>query len=231
MPSSSNRPSAPAFLAAGPRAGFTFLELVVVISIIASLAAMGFPAWRYYKAAADRNATIALVQNIATAITQYPVKTWTWDASTTPTPAIRTAFLWDLNHDAGPDCPLTPATGSPKKYYSLDGRPKAVTQAESGMRASDYNNADNFDSGFTGSTYDKLKRSGYLGFYDMVRPTISPRFLKKNRQVIDAWGNPLRIAFAADTYGSSWFGLWSAGPDRCDDTNDDICSWTTSHAQ
>ena len=227
-------PSSPILLSVPrQRAGFTFLELVVVISIIASLAAMGFPAWRYYKASADRNATIALVQNIATAITQYPVKTWTWDSNPAwrpPSwiappgynPMIRTAFLWDLNNSgSNPDCPAVP--NGPNKYYSLDGEPdpgpaRLPPAAPNPLR---------YDQNFVRN----VNWSGYAGFYDMVRPTIALRFLSKKRQIIDAWGNPLRIAFAADTYGSSWFGLWSAGPDRRDDTDDDICSWTTSHAK
>lgn len=215
------------------RAAFTFLELVVVISIIAALAAMGFPAWRYYKASADRNATIALVQNIATAITQYPVKTWTWDnnpARPIPfpnpppvgyMPQMRTAFLWDMNNRGNnPDCPAVP--NGPPKYYSLDGEPRPI-----GFPA----NPGRYDDSFDASIDRQLIASGYVGFYDMVRPTVANRFVKKNRQIVDAWGNPLRIAFAADTYGSSWFGLWSAGQDRRDDTADDICSWTTTHGQ
>ena len=131
-------------------------------------------------------------------------------------------FLWDLNnHGSNPDCPAVP--NGPLKYYSLDGLPKPISGASPDPAL--------YDAAFDSSVDKQLIASGYVGFYDMVRPTISGRFLKKNRQIVDAWGNPLRIAFAADTYGSSWFGLWSAGPDRRDDTDDDICSWKGSNGQ
>ena len=67
--------------------------------------------------------------------------------------------------------------------------------------------------------------AGYTGFYAMVKPTISLRFLSRRHQPIDAWGKPLRIAFAAGVYGSMWFGIWSAGTDGIDGTADDVKSW------
>jgi prepilin-type N-terminal cleavage/methylation domain-containing protein len=225
------------------RAGFTFLELVVVISVIAALAAMGFPAYKYIKRQVDIGATQSLVNAVAAAITIYPQRTWTWSdanppladgspgAVITPLAHQRMSYLWDLNHDNGPDCPVDghfPA--GPKKYYSIDGTPEAfwksdgptvTTTSEPKDRRDSFPFAGNSPSGYG------LFTSGYTGFYDMVQPSIHKRFVNKKHQVVDSWGQPLRIAFAANTYGASWFGVWSAGPDLKDDTEDDLCSWKT----
>ena len=69
------------------RRGFTFVELVVVISIIAALAAIGFPVWGMISNRVKVNATDALVNSVATAITTYQTKTWTWNVGTTAAPS------------------------------------------------------------------------------------------------------------------------------------------------
>ena len=75
------------------------LPLMVLAALLLFLIALGYPAWRYYTASADRNATMALVQNLATAITTYPTKTLSWELATPAGPQRLTEFLWDLNHD------------------------------------------------------------------------------------------------------------------------------------
>lgn len=170
---------------------FPLLLGMVLLALLLLLIALGFPAWQYYKRHADVNATLAVVQNLATAITQYPVKTWTWEQTTPAGPHRLTEFLWDLNHDG-----------------HLDGLPAVTSSATS-------------DGGFP----PEVIAAGYAGYYAMVKPSIAPRFLNRRHQPIDAWGRPLRIAFAAGTYGPAWFGIWSAGPDGIDGTADDIRSW------
>lgn len=165
--------------------------LMVLAALLLFIIAVGYPAWRYYTASADRNATIALVLNLATAITTYPAKTLSWERTTPTGPQRLTDFLWDLNHDG-----------------HLDGLPAVTTSATS-------------DGGFP----PEVIATGYSGFYTMVKPTIALRFLSRRHQPIDAWGHPLRIAFAPDVYGSRWFGIWSAGPDGIDGTADDLMSW------
>ena len=68
--------------------------------------------------------------------------------------------------------------------------------------------------------------SGYTGFVTMVQPQIKKIFLNRQGIPIDAWKRPLRIAFAAKVYGTTAFGVWSAGPDGVDGTTDDLQSWT-----
>jgi prepilin-type N-terminal cleavage/methylation domain-containing protein len=61
-----------------------------------------------------------------------------------------------------------------------------------------------------------LIASGYRGFFAMAQPTVSRRLVKDGR-IVDPWGTPLRIAWAADVYGAAGYGVWSAGPDRKDE--------------
>jgi prepilin-type N-terminal cleavage/methylation domain-containing protein len=233
------------------RAGFTFLELVIVMSVIATLASLGFVLWRKMKADADRNATMSLVSAVASAIAIYEPKMWVWEEPyASPTAVTKRAPMWNLKRAMGlPDQPAVP--GGPKVFYSIDGEPTppgpGATSPSApypgfpawppGITAADFD--DGFNT-FTASQRKDLVVSGYTGFYKMVRPPISTRFVNKRKQVIDSWGQPLRIAYAADTYGGSSFGVWSAGPDKKDNTgpgpdgiwdtrddvsNDDITSW------
>lgn len=67
--------------------------------------------------------------------------------------------------------------------------------------------------------------AGYRGLLAMAQPPLGKQYVDAQRRVVDAWRRPLRIHFAIDTYGSSWFGIHSVGPDGLDATGDDIRSW------
>ncbi len=249
---------------------FTLLELIVVISVMAVLASMGFASWKYIKRQVDIGATQTLVQAVASAMTNYGPKTFSWydmappvAPSTLPTVVTplkqHVAFLWDLNSPNvvkppsygstnSPDLPLNGhLAGVNLKYDSIDGTPPDPTKpndtsksAGGGGITTDTGeprdnrdgwlpNASFFGNGVGGgsATYYGLWFSGYRGFYDMCQPSIDKHFINSKHQPVDSWKQPLRIAFAANTYGSAWFGVWSAGPDLTDLTADDIQSWTT----
>jgi len=245
---------------------FTLLELIVVISVIAVLASMGFASWKYIKRQSDIGATQTLVQAVSAAITTYGLKTFTWydmvapvPPSTMPTltnpqnPVQHIAFLWDLNSprvvlNNTADLPINGQyPGVNLTFDSIDGTPPdptkptdtSISAGGGGITTTTGEPRSNRDgwipgcSFFTNSinnaTYVGLWYAGYRGFYDMCQPSIDKHFINSKHQPIDAWKQPLRIAFAANTYGSTWFGVWSAGPDLIDSTTDDIQSWV-NHA-
>jgi prepilin-type N-terminal cleavage/methylation domain-containing protein len=249
---------------------FTLLELIVVISVMAVLASMGFASWKYIKRQVDIGATQTLVQAVSAAITNYGAKTFSWydmDAPVAPSTIAtvhnpitqHVAFLWDLNSPRvvpgnTPDLPLNAAFPTVSfKYDSIDGTPpdpsKPLDTSKSrggGGITTDTgeprDNRDGWTNGLPGTTtffgnglggnariYNGIWYAGYRGFYDMCQPSIDKRFINSKHQPIDAWKQPLRIAYAANTYGSAWFGVWSAGPDLTDDTADDIQGWV-NHA-
>jgi len=209
------------------RGGFTLVELIVVISIIAALAAIGFPIWGMVNQRVKVSSTDTLVNSVATAITTYQSKTWTWNIETNPAlPAqMRTYHMFDLNHFGGTNTPtaapdLEDAPGGTKKFFSIDG----YTPPEKDF----YNDstktyADNIPPGelYDGNFHKTILNSGYRGFMVMAQPSIKKSFVNKKGQVVDAWQRPLRIAFYPKVFGTQPFGVWSAGRDGIDGIKSD----------
>jgi prepilin-type N-terminal cleavage/methylation domain-containing protein len=189
----------------GFMAGFTMIELMVVIAVIATLAALGFPALNFIRKKANRQATESLVQSVATAIASYPIRQWTFTDSATNKTYTRN--LWDMNK-AG-----AAATDLMKGDRMIDGYPGVAPTAGGDV-----------DDPF----WDKLIDSGYKGLVRMTQAPIPKRSVNKRGQVIDAWGQPLYIAFGTEVYGPSGFGVWSNGPDKKEGTADDLTSWASN---
>lgn len=249
------------------RGGFTFVELVVVISVIVALSAIGFPVWGMISNRVKVNATDALVQSIATAITTYQTKTWTFDVALSGAAKPRMYHMFDLNHfdypnnDSAPtaqpdllDAPLS--KGGYLRFYSIDGymppeispyynasatftKPVTAPYVMNPTLADpqSVSNPDEFDVNF----HLAVLQSGYRGFISMAQPQIKKSFINKRGNVVDAWGLPLRIAFAAKVYGTQAFGVWSAGLDKIDnidgrlgstkrESDDDLRSWRAQGA-
>jgi prepilin-type N-terminal cleavage/methylation domain-containing protein len=59
-----------------------------------------------------------------------------------------------------------------------------------------------------------LEASGYVGFRDLTNVTISKNKVDSQGHILDSWGKPLRISFAADIYGVRGYAVWSLGPDQ-----------------
>jgi prepilin-type N-terminal cleavage/methylation domain-containing protein len=221
------------------RAGFTLIELVIVVSVIIALAAIGFPVFSSVMDRAKEKATKVLVGQISLAITAYQTKTWAWDVGTTTAPRPRSYSMFDLNHNVDngstwspqPDLYDEPNQTGIRRFYSIDGYmppqqsggtvPENVTFDTTTGKYTKAPTSDDPEKNATPSLYDvnfdvALLNSGYRGFIAMALPDISPKFINKRGQVIDAWGRPLRIAFAPHVFGTQAFGIWSAGRDGKD---------------
>lgn len=81
-----------------PRAAWSLVELLVVISILVALIAMGFAIWSMVRTRAAIGSTQSLVTAVATQITTYntKVRLWTWQDGGG---ATRSEHVFDLNHD------------------------------------------------------------------------------------------------------------------------------------
>jgi len=245
------QPTVRTFAGSTSRRGFTFIELVVVISIIVALSAIGFPVWGMISSRVKSNATDALVNSVATAITTYQAKTWQWNVETDPMrpPRMRTYHVFDLNHfgtvdnpspgDALPDAKDAP--NGARRFFSIDG----YTAPENppfyaGTTFTSTPTETDPEANPAPPPYDvnfnlAILKSGYRGFINMAQPQIKKTFINKRGQVVDAWARPLRISFAAKVYGTQAFGIWSAGLDKLDDldsrrSRDDLRSWRTQGA-
>jgi prepilin-type N-terminal cleavage/methylation domain-containing protein len=143
------------------RLGFTFVELVVVITIIAALAAMGIPIYQSVRKQSSVDATTATIQAVASAISSYQAKTWSWEVRITSGTGDKKSNLsyhmFDLNHYGPvpatiasvatllpqPDIPETGTSGgSTMKYYSIDGytpgsRPEHASRFRDGIAGQD----------------------------------------------------------------------------------------------
>jgi len=208
------------------RIGFTLIELLIVIAVIAALAAMSFPIWGKIRRDPEMNGTMALVQAVALAITSYERKDWEYltVTGTVIDPNPRFCNLWDLNDDnildANPG--LDSLNWTPSTAHATWTNNTVTVSSNAPADLANRIQAMQANGTLSGSTY--------TGFYDMTNINVASRFVHKTtRQLRDVWGEPLRIAFAANTYGSVWFGVWSTGPDKISAPDaavtDDITSW------
>ncbi len=207
-----------------PGAGFTILELLVVIAVIVALIGIGFPVMSAVRQRANIQATRSLVQSVTAAISMYPVQRWTvtWDdnnddpnddgyvgigASTvraTPRKSI-TVPLWDLNPGSSPNAN---GIGQLDGDGVIDGFVDAAGSATT-----------------DGPFWNQLIASGYTGFLRMTNAAIPARSVNKKGQVVDAWREPLRIIWDSRRFAAIGFGVWSTGRDKAPNTADDLTSW------
>ncbi len=188
--------------------GFTLVEMLIVLSVIAALVGAGVPLFTVVHRRSNITATRALVTAITAAMAGYQTKAWLVPERVGTEWKQRTYRMWDCDAD-----------------HLLDGAPETTMAATDPLRA-------------------VLIASGYRGFYEMAQPTIAKRLVRDGR-IVDPWGTPLRITYAADQlydpsttlFGTTGIGIWSAGPDRRDvvsgDTSpgaktDDLTSWSSS---
>ncbi|MDA3963249.1 MAG: prepilin-type N-terminal cleavage/methylation domain-containing protein [Planctomycetota bacterium] len=187
------------------RRGFTLIEMMIVVSVIVALFAISIPVMGLMRERARVTSTDGLVETVATAITSYQLSLWPVYNPTSK--AIRNYRAWDWN-----------AAGAAGRN-DLDGYPEAD---DSGITS-------------TGHADHLLYAGGYRGFLETVRPDLPKQFRGNEGRVIDAWGNTLRIEWAARAYGSAGFGIWSKGGDMKDkldtggvaaDDEDNLTSWS-----
>ncbi|MBA3699394.1 MAG: hypothetical protein H0W78_11145 [Planctomycetes bacterium] len=60
------------------RIGWSFVELMIVICILVALLAIGFVVWGMLRSRAAISSTHTLVSSVATQLTTYSTKIWTW---------------------------------------------------------------------------------------------------------------------------------------------------------
>jgi len=190
---------------------FTLIEIMVVLTILAALMAMGFGGFRHLREKASRDATQALVEAIANGIAARGPELTVRSGD-----EVRSLAIWDVDRDG-----------------LLDGQGLDLGPVTNGAL---------------------LRDAGYAGLTPAVAE-VPDRFRDAQGRPIDAWGQPLRYAYAPNRrsgggyarvttylptaapmnyttaaavaaldqrYGAKGFVVWSAGPDGNNFTADDI---------
>lgn len=201
------------------RRAFTLIELLIVIAIIGLLATAFGASARVYLAKVKLRKAWQQISLICTAMEAYGQQSWTkatpvWgtDAATGAKIALRwnqTIWpLWDMDADGHLDG--TVLNGPTVRDDATDRDPTRFPAAYAGFVA---------HSGFRHN----------------------PKDVDGESRLLDPWGNPIRIALRMNDvrqgkdwsarFGGSqrgdttWYVVWSLGPDRIDGTTDDIISW------
>lgn len=227
-------------------AGFTLPELMVVIGVIVTLMAVGFPAYRHLRERGQVKATETLVAGVATVLAgqQLTAQVPSRSASGRPTPdaIMVTIALWDVNADGVLDGNVV--------VGGAGAGSDPVLRADRPLYGARF--ANDADLGAA------LAIAKYTGFVRTAGFSAGAKALNAKGQVVDAWGTPLRYVYAplvrgaggaADidssflipasrdaaiaakqvalggAVGGTRFGVWSAGPDKQDGTADDIASF------
>ncbi len=199
-------------------AGFTLIELLVVMSVIAALAGLSFAVYTgVFKKSEDQKTRMA-VDAVVAAIESH---------STTASPLVRLQndtprYWWDIDFEPGE----TPAANKADvlnkaqqiNQLIIDGDPEFATP---GTTLAD----------------TSLVPDGYRGLGIMLG--LPPEFLNERGEVVDAWGQPLHIAYDTELFGATGYGVWSVGEDgisdpfneNSGDQDDDICSWHDGREQ
>ena len=159
-------------------AGFTIVELSMVLLVVSLLAAMSIPVMTILKRKAAEDSTRALLSQISLAMEAYGVMYWSTNATSPPL----NQPMWDLNADS-----------------LLDAR-------------------------------GEVSLARYSGFTEMAGSAINPKHLLKTGvngdQIVDAWGQRIRVASRVELPHGIRFGVFSSGPDKDSATIDDnIYSW------
>ncbi len=196
----------------GDRSGFTLIEMIIVVMIIAALAALSYTVFMQVIRRGEEQRTRMTVDAVVVGIEGYALQ------APSPVVELTTGAIrrwWDLDFeiqqtpDQNRTQVITMSTSS--DALIIDGNP-AMAEA--------------------GTDLAQFAPSWYRGFAYMTG--MPADMVNDKGEVIDAWGQPLRIAYDDQLFGSTGYGVWSTGRDTLSDpfgeysdrANDDIRSWT-----
>lgn len=202
---------------AGTQRGFTLVEIMVVLTILAALMAMGFGGFQHLRENAAKDATRALVEAVANGIAARGP-----ELSVRSGADVGSVAIWDVNGDGridGQGLDITAVTNGaaliaagyagltpdvvdvPERYRDAKGQP--IDAWEQPLR---YAYAPN-----------RRDRGGTYARFIAHLPTATGLPAPGDNFT----GAPARAALD-DRFGSKGFVVWSPGPDGEDFTDDDI---------
>lgn len=219
--------------------------MLVVIGVIVTLMAVGFPAYRHLHERSKIKATETLVASVAAVLAGQPLTAQvpSRSASGRPTPdaLMVNIALWDVNADGLLDGNVAVGAAS----TGID----PLLRSDRALYGARFASDDDFAAAIAAAKYSGFVRTA--GFQAAAKA------INAKGQITDTWGTPLRYIYApllrgaagtgidtaflvsaardaainakqvavAGEIGGTRFGVWSAGPDKQDGTTDDIATF------
>ncbi len=174
---------------------FSLIELLVVVGILIGLSALTLATYKVIESRSRQEASRQVVMAVSASLARQAKSSVACGSASNPT----MRWYWDWNGDGFVD-------GAP----DLDpGPPPGTTPG----------------AGFDVTAKADAVSNNYLGTLASARIAVPRAQVDAYQRPTDAWKRPLRIGIATGVYGSSIYGIWSAGKDGVDGTPDDIRSW------
>lgn len=202
----------PGFQRTSPSRGFTLVEVIVVVSIIALLMLIGIPVMRKMSETSKINSTRSVVRAVAMAIANYPSRAIRLKIASGSLAADSLYPLWKISKAAG---------GT--NFENLDPDPVLLASLDGTANSTQLPLPTGYTSYSDWSTKVSALVPGYRGLVIMTGINLPKENLGQALQPLDAWRRPLGFFWefdrASPLFGTAGCRVWSYGPKGINEVN------------
>ncbi|GHT11096.1 hypothetical protein FACS1894170_04210 [Planctomycetales bacterium] len=230
------------------RPGFTLIEILIVMAIIAALFALLLPGLFNRQQQAQRKEAQIKVQQLGGFLEQYNIENRGYPT----TEQGLNALIYVPDNVGVPAAGAGQQTGLPGTFGTdptggMGGNAVAVGPDMLNNPAGGAMPNVGGGMAMTGNDPNALMTGGMTGTGAWNQPVFNPAlytqlrkrpapYVDSDRELIDPWGTPYRYDNSLSFNGANQTGtpkpaIWSAGPDKIDNTDDDLRNWDPVEAQ